>query len=144
MKIGVRHRFFTNRMGNWAIILIFLFALWGCEKKGRENPDRIPAPDEIVRLDKEPVALNLTEVKRETVHFKDPNDANIEGKVIVRVLISDKGEYVKHIVMSKVHPILENAVSKNVPELKFEPGMLDGEPTFCWMTIPFEFSMLEP
>ena len=65
----------------------------------------------------------------------------IEGTVIANVLVNSKGEYVKHEITQSVHPALDKAVSKQVPNLLFDPYVKEGKAIGFWTKIPFEFKI---
>ena len=70
-------------------------------------------------------------------------EAEIEGKVIVRVQVDKEGKYVKHLVIKDPHPILTKAVTDKINMLSFTPGIQAGKPIKVWVTIPFDFKLLK-
>ena len=70
-------------------------------------------------------------------------EAEIEGKVILRVQVNKNGNYVKHIKIKDPHPLLTKAVEDQIHNLKFTPGVQAGKPIKVWVTIPFDFKLLK-
>lgn len=67
--------------------------------------------------------------------------AGIEGKVHLRVLVDDEGNYLSHQVVESYHPLLEMAVVDAVPFTHFRPALHRGEPVPCWKDLHFEFAL---
>jgi protein TonB len=91
----------------------------------------------------EPQPVNLDDIKALIGYPQVAQEAGIQGKVIVRVLVDKNGKYEKHIVMNqgKVHDLLVAAVEKQLPKLAFTPGTQAGKPVKVWVTIPFNFKI---
>ena len=69
-------------------------------------------------------------------------DAGIEGRVIIRVLVDEHGNYVRHRVISSVHPMLTKACAEHLAELQFTPAIQGGRPIKFWVNIPFMFTLI--
>lgn len=104
----------------------------------QEDPD----PFQFIAVEKEPQPVNLDDIKKRIGYPPAAREAGIEGTVVVRVLVDEKGNYVKHIVLQSPHPLLEKAVVKELPNLKFTPGIQAGKPIRVWVNIPFRFTLL--
>lgn len=100
-------------------------------------------PSEFVLLEKEPAPVNLDQLKGLIGYPPMAKEAEIEGKVIIRVQVDKTGHYVKHIVIKDPHPILTKAVSDKINMLTFTPGIQAGKPIKVWVTIPFDFKLLK-
>lgn len=92
-------------------------------------------------VDKEPVPINVTEIAKQIQYPQTLKDKNISGRVIVRLLIDEKGKYVKHFVARSPDSLLTLEVEKVLPQFRCEPAMTRGKPVKCWVTIPFSFSL---
>ena len=80
---------------------------------------------------------------RKIIGYPDiARDANIQGQVVVRVLVDEKGNYRKHKMIKKVHPILADAVEQNLSKLKFSPAIQGNKPIKFWVNIPFRFKLM--
>lgn len=114
-----------------------------------EGPAEISAPteqevgpSEFVALEKEPAPVNLNDIKQLIGYPPMAKEAEIEGKVTVRIQVDKNGRYVKHIVLKDPHPILTKAVTDKLPQLQFTPGIQAGKPIKVWVTIPFDFKLM--
>jgi protein TonB len=99
-------------------------------------------PDEFVMLEKEPAPVNMDDIKKLIGYPPMAKEAEIEGKVVLRVQVDKTGSYLKHIVIKDPHPILTAEVVKHIRNLKFTPGIQSGKPIKVWVTIPFDFKLL--
>ncbi len=99
-------------------------------------------PSDFVLLEKEPSPVNLDDLKKLIGYPPMAKEAEIEGKVIIRVQVDKTGHYVKHIVIKDPHPILTKAVTDKINTLTFTPGIQSGKPIKVWVTIPFDFKLL--
>ena len=108
-----------------------------------EDPtDKEPGSGEWMNLEKEPQAVNMDDLKKMIGYPPMAKEAGIEGKVVVRVLIDKYGHYVKHITLKEAHPILNNAVASKIDQLRMTPGIQGGRPIKVWVTLPFDFKLL--
>lgn len=77
------------------------------------------------------------------INLKYPPEAKkagIQGKVIMKILISKTGE-VKVVEVMKSIPELDEAAVDAVKKLKFRPGKYKGKPVEVWMRIPINFGL---
>ena len=88
-----------------------------------------------------PEPLNLDSVKAHIVYPELAKDAEIEGRVILKILVDEQGRYNKHKVLRSTHPILTKAVEKEIRTLICEVGFYDDRPVKYWTTIPFDFKL---
>jgi len=102
-----------------------------------------PDPKAFASYDREPEPLNINEVAKKIVYPQEAKDLSITGKVIVRVLVSEKGTYLKHIVMRTPHEILTKEVERHIQDIKYKPGILNGKTVKVWVTIPFSFNLTD-
>jgi periplasmic protein TonB len=99
-------------------------------------------PTDFVLLDKEPRAVNLDELQSIIGYPPMAKEAEIQGKVTLRVMVDKNGDYVKHIVLKDPHPLLTKAVCDKIHLLKMTPGIQAGKPIKVWVTLPFNFQLL--
>ena len=66
--------------------------------------------------------------------------AGIEGMVVVKVLITTKGD-VEKVEVVKSHPMLDDAAMAAAKQFKFKPGKQRDRFVKVWMTIPFTFRL---
>ncbi len=110
--------------------------------QGTGLPPIYPAYNDFVAVDIKPIPTNYNEVKNKIGYPPMAKEAEIEGKVIVRFLIDKYGTMVKHVVVQDPHPILTNAVTRWIKELKFTPGSYQTEFITCWVNVVFDFYLL--
>lgn len=104
--------------------------------------EKTPGIDDFVFASQEPEPINMSDIK-ELVGYPDiAREANIEGQVVVRVLVDADGNYKKHKIIKKAHPILATAVEKHVRKLRFTPAVQGNKPIPFWVNIPFSFKLL--
>ena len=106
-----------------------------------EPKDTMPGSGTFVAVDREPSPVNLEEIKQMIGYPPRAVEAEIEGRVTVRILVSKTGDYVKHVVLKDPHPLLTKAVTDKVNLLKMTPGIQGVKPVAVWVTIPFEFEL---
>ncbi len=107
----------------------------------QDSPDPDPYETLLMAIEKMPEPANLDQVKGLIGYPPLAREAEIEGEVIVRVLVDKTGHYVKHIVVQDPHPMLTKAVTDKINNISFYPGIQDGKPIVFWLTIPFTFSL---
>lgn len=100
-----------------------------------------PPVDAKIQIDEKPRPLNLTEVVNEIGYPEAAKKNKIEGKVIARILIDEKGKYVKHSILKSINPILDETIAEKLPMLRFDPAKKDGKPVKFWVNIPFNFKL---
>lgn len=105
------------------------------------DPD--PDPNAFIIAEEEPRPVNMDDIRKLIGYPPMAKEAEIEGKVIVRVLVDQTGRYKKHIVLKDPHPILTKAVVSKLNKLQFTPGIQAGKPIKVWVTIPFDFKLLK-
>lgn len=92
----------------------------------------------------EPVPLNMEEVYSMIGYPPAAKKKNIQGKVVLQVQIDERGNYLKHRVLKNPHPLLTEAVVAQIDHLRFSPAIMDHKPIKVWVTIPFDFKLLNP
>ena len=107
-----------------------------------ETDEKDPTSTEFILLEKEPQPVNMDELKAMIGYPPMALEAAIQGKVMLRVMIDKNGDYVKHTVFKDPHPILTKAVTDKISHLKMTPGIQAGRPIKVWVTVPFDFHLL--
>ncbi len=108
--------------------------------KPADVPDPIASMTDS--LERWPMAVNLDDLKRMIGYPVKAKEREIEGAVIVRVLVDQSGNFVKVIYLKDPHPILTKAIADRVNQLTFTPGIQYGKPVAAWITIRFDFRLL--
>lgn len=69
-------------------------------------------------------------------------NSNIEGKVLIRFVISKDGSVTNVTVLRSADPALDKAALEAVKKLpKFNPGKQAGKPVNVWYTLPIVFKI---
>ncbi|MEM6348299.1 MAG: M56 family metallopeptidase [Bacteroidota bacterium] len=128
-------------------LMVLLFA---CQPERSESQEVIaetntesPQSKDLIQVDKEPEPINLREIRRAIGYPKIARDANIQGLVVARILIDEKGQYVEHEIISSAHEILGNAVEAQLSKLEMIPAIKDDKPVQFWINVPFNFKLIE-
>ena len=139
----------TVKKASFVLLVVALFAQVYAQTDSLQKTviklDSTMAPADLVFVSREPEPLNLNEVSQMIGYPPIAREANIEGMVVVRVLVDTEGKYVRHKLIRKAHPILSEAVEAHVHKLRFSPGLdADDEPIMFWVNMPFKFKLLDP
>ncbi|MFK7970629.1 MAG: energy transducer TonB [Bacteroidia bacterium] len=102
-----------------------------------------PGLEDFIFASQEPAAINMDDIKELIGYPAVAREANIQGTVIVRILIDEYGEYRRHKVIKKSHPILAQAVEKRIARLKFTPALQGKKAIMFWVNVPFTFALLD-
>ncbi|NOS85927.1 MAG: energy transducer TonB, partial [Ignavibacteria bacterium] len=91
-------------------------------------------------VEKAPECVNLQQVRSSMVYPPMAIEAQIEGKVTVKVLVDADGNVIK--IGSVNGPdIFRDEVSSKSMQLQFTPGLQNGRPVKVWVTVPFVFKL---
>lgn len=101
--------------------------------------DSLPRTDAF--YEREPIPLNLAEVRRNMDYPLALIEKDIEGKVVVKLLVSQTGMIEKYEILNSTHPDFTKAVLKQLDALRFSPGMIDGQNVKAWVILPFGFKL---
>ncbi|MEZ4685342.1 MAG: TonB family protein [Bacteroidia bacterium] len=95
-------------------------------------------------VDEEPQPTNMEEVRQLIGYPPEAVEQDIQGQVVVRMLVGEDGSYIRHKVIMQGDPILATAVEAQVAKLKFKPAISNGKPLKFWVNIPFAFKLIGP
>ena len=91
-------------------------------------------------VEKAPEAVNLDQIRSSMVYPPMAIEAQIEGKVTVKVLVDVDGSVLK--VGSVNGPdIFRDEVTTKSMRLQFTPGLQNGKPVKVWVSVPFVFKL---
>lgn len=99
-----------------------------------------PDAHEYFAVDRPAVVLNLEQIKK---RIRVPYSALKEEEMLAvqcRILVSDKGQYVRHIVTRSDHEELCESVSMQVATLRFIPAQKDNLEIASWVNVIFRFA----
>ncbi len=100
-----------------------------------------PDINDFIFVSVEPEILNMEQIRKNIGYPDIARDAGIQGMLVVRVLVDESGNYVRHVMIKKVHPVLSQQVEVYLPLLKFTPAIQNNRPIKFWVNIPFRFSL---
>lgn len=122
-----------------SIFTLFFLCMLGISMLFAQIP--LAPEDEVVKADKPPELLNFAEIVNKIGYPAEAEKNKAEGKVILRVLFDEKGNYVKHEVKSEGHPLLLKAVEKEIHLIKAKPLTFNKKPIQFSMNVPFSFKI---
>ena len=109
----------------------------------KQEDDDVDHGDIFYYLEKEPVPINFIEFRKTIGYPRVAVRNNLEGKVILRMLIDKKGNVTSTLLLRKnLSPILVEAVTSKILMLKFEPAVYNQKPVKVWVTCPFDFRLM--
>jgi len=93
-------------------------------------------------------AIMKTKINKASMHAPKPRyprmaiKRGIEGSVVVKILIDEKGlPYDVSVLKSSGHKLLDEAAKKTAMQWKFSPALVDGKPVKSQNHQPFVFSL---
>lgn len=109
-------------------------------KKENTDVEREKTVFQSFEVEKAPEAVNLSQVRNSMVYPSMAIEAQIEGKVTLKVLVSESGDVIKLGSISGPE-IFHSEVREKSSALKFTPGLQNGRPVKVWVTVPFNFRL---
>lgn len=101
-----------------------------------------PSSNIVVIPDEAPVPVNMKKVWSQAKYPRILSQNGEEGIVVMRILIDEEGNYVKHKVLNSAHPLFTQEVEKLVDQLRFTPAIQGGKGIKFWVNLPFRFSLV--
>ena len=98
--------------------------------------DLAPSPDEFVAVEEEPVRISIDP----PVYPDMAKTADIEGTVLVRVLVGKDGK-IKDAVVIDGHELLRKAAIVCAKTAVFRPAIMDHRPVEVWVMMPVTFKL---
>jgi TonB family protein len=84
----------------------------------------------------------LNFIKNNTKYPEQALAEKIEGKVIIRFIVSTEGNSEGLSVLKGIHPLLDDEALRIIKSIKgWEPGMQDGKPVNVWYMVPVNFKL---
>jgi protein TonB len=94
------------------------------------------------KLDKYPEPIGGIEAMiKNVVYPVSAKEAGIQGKVLVKTIIDEKGNVVKTEVVESVNADCDKAAMDAIKKTKFTPGIKDNKPVKAEVTIPVMFKL---
>jgi TonB family protein len=100
-----------------------------------------PAPDAFIPVEKEP-GVDLVKLQKIIKYPELARRAGVEGKVIIRVLVDEKGKARRQLIEFSDNELLNQAAMDAVNEYgAFTPAIQNAQPIMCWVSIPIQFKL---
>ncbi len=103
-------------------------------REKEETPDMY----EFVPVEKEPY-IDIKDLQSRVIYPDIARRANIQGKVLVRVLVGKNGIPIKCSVESSDSDLLNDAATTAIMKSVFTPALQNSQPITCWVSIPVVF-----
>ena len=100
-------------------------------------PGEFPADPDVPT----PKVLNIETLHKRIGYPKAAREAGLEGKVVVRVKISETGSYISHEVLKSTDDIFKRTVEEHIKLIRCEPATKNGKPVQSIISIPFNFQL---
>jgi protein TonB len=98
------------------------------------------AQEEKVDLLPQPVG-GIKQILKNVVYPKTAKDAGIEGKVLIKAVVDEKGDVVKTEVEKSVNKDLDEAAIDAIKKTKFTPALKDKKAVKAEIVIPIIFRL---
>jgi periplasmic protein TonB len=111
--------------------LLFFTLLFGLNIFAQEEkPDVMP----------EPIG-GIEAIMKNVVYPESAKEEGVQGKVIVKLIVDEKGNVSSTEVVQSVNKELDNAAVDAIKKTKFTPAMKDSKPVKCEIAIPVMFKL---
>ena len=120
--------------------------LWGqktyTDTSITRSPSAIPSMNEVIPVLLEPQPINLEEVRSLLNYPSALEEEQVEGTVVVRVLVDEKGDYMQHRIIASPHPLFSKMVNRHIRKLIFTPAVdMNRNEIKFWISVPIYFEM---
>lgn len=128
------------------IILFMLVSLMsgGCadNKDMNEMQNTVTKADYTQELDKFPMPKGgMQAIQNNVVYPPEAKEKNIQGKVLVKLFIDEKGSVTGTEIVQSAGALLDKAAQDAVGKVKFTPGYKDGKAVKAGVIIPILFKL---
>jgi protein TonB len=94
------------------------------------------------KLDKYPEPIGgIESMIKNVVYPVSAKEAGIQGKVLVKTIIDEKGNVIETEVVQSVNAECDKAAMDAIKKTKFTPGIKDNKPVKAEVTIPVMFKL---
>ncbi len=81
-------------------------------------------------------------IKRNLRYPESAKNNGIQGRVVVKFVVTKKGDVIDHEVTESVHPDLDAEALRVIKTItRFEPGYSDGKAVTVWYEVPISFTL---
>lgn len=121
------------------MILSILFVLVCSFSEVQSQESVSPGIDDFIEVEQDP-KVDLAKLQKLVVYPDLALKAEIEGRIIVRILVDTSGNVRKIVIEDSDNIILNDAAVDAVKKYgKFSPAIFKGKPITCWVSIPISF-----
>jgi TonB family protein len=112
-------------------------------------PDKVLSDETFVAVEEMPMypggdAALLDFIRKNTKYPEEAKANKIQGRVIVRFVVNEKGNVEDAVIMKGVDPLLDDEAIRVVNSLgQFKPGMQGGNPVSVYYMVPISFGLPE-
>lgn len=99
-----------------------------------------PAPDQFIPVEVQP-QFDYAKLQRSIEYPEMAKRAGIQGRVIVRVLISKEGKPTRTLIEYSDSDMLNKAAEEAIKKQIFTPAIQNGQPVMVWVSIPINFKL---
>lgn len=111
--------------------ILFFTLLFGLNTFAQEEkPDVMP----------EPIG-GIEAIMKNVVYPESAKEEGIQGKVIVKLIVDEKGNVSSTEVVQSVNKELDKAAVTAIKKTKFNPAMKGNKPVKCEIAIPVQFKL---
>jgi protein TonB len=91
-------------------------------------------------VEKPPECVNLGQVRTSMKYPELALEGGIEGRVTIKVLVSESGDVIKVGSVTGEY-VFHEEVKEKAKDLQFTPGLQNGRPVKVWVSVPFVFRL---
>lgn len=99
-----------------------------------------PSAYDFFPVEKEPF-IDIKELQKKVIYPELAKRANVEGRVVIRVLVGKGGVPKKYILETTDSELLNDAAIKAITSSTFTPAIQNNQPIDCWVSIPIVFKL---
>lgn len=122
------------------VTLAFVLPLSGVRMQNALADEKLPQPDEFVKVDEGPVMVE----SYDPVYPQSAKEEGLEGTVWVQALVDTEGAVSNaRIARSSGHEILDLSALDAAKKNKFTPAKLEDKPVATWVTYKVAFALSE-
>jgi len=111
------------------------------EEKIKEEPKKKEKQIyQSFEVEKPPKPVNLGQVQGSISYPEIARQANIQGRVVVKVLVGKDGSVIR-IGRITGPDVFHDEVASKVRNLEFTPGLQNGKAVDVWVSVPFNFKL---
>lgn len=104
-----------------------------------QSEDSYPDEFAFLGLDQEAQVMNMAQVLKGIGYPVAILKTEKEVRVYCRVLVDEKGTYIRHSFTRLDHPALQGPISVHLPTMRFAPAIKNNQKVASWVNVPLVF-----